>query len=181
MKRFRQKMFLFLKTVTKRNKPPLPTTILQLQPTTTTSPATATATATTSTMVVILTADEMMRIGLELCGFDWRRQNKACRALNLRRFKAHFGSNPIVYAQIWEDLQTTMIPKARIDGKACVDSFLMAILFLKLYPTEEALSGVFKICERSVRKWVWYYVSKIQALKRAKVRRMMRLYFAFRL
>jgi ribosomal protein L20 len=64
-------------------------------------------------MVVALTADEMMRKGLELCGFDWRRQNKACRALNLRRFKAHFGSNPIVYAQIWEDLQTTGIREAR--------------------------------------------------------------------
>ncbi len=123
-------------------------------------------------MVVILTADEMMRIGLEMCGFDGRRQNKACRALNLRRFKAHFGSNPIVYAQIWEDLQTTMIPKARIDGKMCVESFLMAILFLKIYPTEEVLSGLFKICDTSVRKWVWYYVTKIQALKKEKVRQL---------
>jgi hypothetical protein len=48
------------------------------------------ATTAIKTMVVILTADGMMRIGLEMCGFDGRRQN---RALNLRRFKAHFGSN----------------------------------------------------------------------------------------
>jgi hypothetical protein len=168
------------RTSINNNRPqlqPIPTTRStnnnrpQLQPTPTPT------TATIKTMVVILTADGMMRIGLEMCGFDGRRQNKACRALNLRRFKAHFGSNPIVYAQIWEDLQTTMIPKARIDGKVCVESFLMAILFLKIYPTEEVLSGFFKICERSVRKWVWYYVSKIQALKRAKVRRIMGLYF----
>jgi hypothetical protein len=96
-------------------------------------------------MVVILTADGMMRIGLEMGGFDGRRQNKACRALNLRRFMAHFRSNPIAYAQIWEDLQTTMIPKARIDGKVCVESFLMAILFLKIYPTDPPRFGLTKI------------------------------------
>jgi hypothetical protein len=123
-------------------------------------------------MVVILTPDEMMRKGLELCGFDERRQNKVCRAKNIRRFKAHYGSSPVVYAQIWEDLQTTRIRAARIDGNACVDSFLMAIHFLKVYPTEEVLSGLFKICDRSVRKWVWYYVTKIQALKKEKVRQL---------
>jgi hypothetical protein len=123
-------------------------------------------------MALLLTADEMMRKGLELCGFDGRRQNKASKALNLRRFKAHFGSMQVVYAQIWKDLQTTRIPEARIAGKVCVDSFLMAIHFLKIYSTEEVLSGLFKICERSVRKWVWYYVIKIQAHKKEKVRQL---------
>ncbi len=40
------------------------------------------------TIVVFLTADAMMWKGLELCGFDGRRQNKVCRAKNIRRFKA---------------------------------------------------------------------------------------------
>jgi hypothetical protein len=123
-------------------------------------------------MVVVVTAEEMMRIGLELGGFDVRRQNRVRSErseLNVRRFKALFGSRPIVYAQIWEDLQTTRIRKARIDGNVCVNSFLMAIHFLKRYPTEEVLSGLFKFCERTVRKWVWYYVSKIKALKKAKI------------
>jgi hypothetical protein len=63
---------------------------------------------TITTMVVVLTVNEMMRKGLELWGFDWHRQDKACPALNPRRFKAHFGFNPIVCAQIWEALQRTL-------------------------------------------------------------------------
>jgi hypothetical protein len=130
-------------------------------------------------MVVVLTTDEMMRRGLELCGFGLRRQDNSNGAQNLRRFNSLFGSKPIVYAQIWEDLQTTPIPEARLDAKVCVDSFLMTIYFLKEYPTEEALSGLFKIGEKTARKWISYYVCKVQALKRAKVRQLMRLYFAF--
>jgi hypothetical protein len=98
-------------------------------------------------MVVVLTTDEMMRRGLELWGFDLRRQDNTSGAQNLRRFKSSlFGSKPIVYAQMWEDLQTTPIPEARLDGNECVDSFLMTIYVLKEYPTEEALSGrLFKV------------------------------------
>lgn len=63
-------------------------------------------------MVLILTADEVLRKGLQLVGFDCRRQRNASSPTNLRRFRTHYGSNPSVYAQIWEDLQTTMIPEA---------------------------------------------------------------------
>jgi hypothetical protein len=52
----------------------------------------------------------------------------------------------------------------------------MAIYWLKKYPTEEALSGLFKIDEKIVRKWVLYYVCKIQALKREKLRQLMGLF-----
>ena len=125
-------------------------------------------------MVFWLTADEMMWKGLELCGFDWRRQERLQRVTNLRRFKAHFGSDPRVHAKIWEDLQTTPIRKANIGGaKMSVDSFLMAIYFLKKYPTEQTMAAVFKKGEKTCRKWVWCYMSKIQALKREKVRRLM--------
>ncbi len=53
-------------------------------------------------MEVILTADEVMRKGLGLAGFDGR-QNSICRAQNIQRFKAYFGSEPIVCVQIWEE------------------------------------------------------------------------------
>jgi hypothetical protein len=68
-------------------------------------------------MVVILTADEILRKGLLLVGFDIRRQDKVSKASNLRHFRAHYGSNPVAYAQIWEDIQTTVIIEARIDDK----------------------------------------------------------------
>ena len=102
-------------------------------------------------MVVFLTADEFMRMGLERVGFNYRVQQKVLRTTNLTRFKAHYGSNPVVYAQIWEDLQTTTIPEARIPTKLTdPDCFLMAIKFLKCYPTEQDLSGTFKRCDKSV-------------------------------
>jgi len=121
-------------------------------------------------MVIILTEAEIMLRGLELCGFDRSRQKRVKWETNRRRFKSHYGSDPVVYAQIWEDLQTTKIPEANIlNVKPCVDSFLMAVHFLKCYPTEKEQEGIFKICDKTARKWGWYYVHKIQALKKQKV------------
>ena len=62
----------------------------------------------------ILSPDEILQKGLELVGFSRRRQQNVARPTNLERFRAHYGSNPIVYSQIWEDLLTTEIPKARL-------------------------------------------------------------------
>ena len=85
-------------------------------------------------------------------------------------FKAHHGSNPIVYAHIWEDLQMTTIPEARIDSrKMDPDSFLMAIHLLAGYLTEQEQTGIFKICDKTAHSWSWFYARKIQALKGAKV------------
>jgi hypothetical protein len=39
--------------------------------------------------------------------FDRRQQQSVKRTTCLKRFRALYGSNPIVYAQIIEDLQTT--------------------------------------------------------------------------
>jgi hypothetical protein len=117
----------------------------------------------------IVTADEIMRQGLELAGFDHRRINSSGRVGNYRRFKAWYGSSPIVYAQIWEDLLTTEIAEARIRPKDDLDHFLLALYFLRTYPTEANRSGIFKMCEKTVRKWTWYFAGKIAALKGQKV------------
>jgi hypothetical protein len=122
-------------------------------------------------MVVIFTPDEVLRIELEVVGFDHCRQNNVHRNTNLSRFKSHYGSLPIVYAQIWEDFQTTEVAEARIAVPKLVDFdyFLMAIHFLKCYPTEKQQEGIFKCCEKTARKWAWYYSTKMQALKVQKV------------
>lgn len=119
---------------------------------------------------MILTPDEILEIGLELVGFDERRRRNATKLTNMNRFKTFYGSLSIVYACIWEDLQTTEIPEARIDNnKMDVTRFLMAIHFLRIYPTETERSGLFKICEKSAREWGCYFVEKIAALKEEKV------------
>ena len=79
-------------------------------------------------MVTVLIAEEILRKGLVLVGYDCRRQDKVSKATNLRRFRAHYGSNPVVYAQIWEDLQITATPAARSTTRttrlACFESIL---------------------------------------------------------
>ena len=65
------------------------------------------------TMVLVFTVDEVLQKGLVLIGFDRYRQQSVSRVTNLVRFRAHFGSDPVVYAQIWEDLQ--MIPDGNND------------------------------------------------------------------
>jgi hypothetical protein len=58
----------------------------------------------------------MMRKGLELGGFERDRQRNVRRVQNLERFKTLYGSNPVVYSEIFEDLYTMQIAEARIDG-----------------------------------------------------------------
>jgi hypothetical protein len=86
------------------------------------------------------TPDELMHIGLQLIGFAERRR-QVCRETMLKRFRSHYGSNPIVYSELFEDLQTTNIENARIVGNAAsIKYFLMSIYFMQCYPTEQELS-----------------------------------------
>lgn len=55
-------------------------------------------------MPVIFTADEILERRLKHAGFKEKSGGKIQQA---RRFKAWYGSNPVVLAAIWEDLQTT--------------------------------------------------------------------------
>jgi hypothetical protein len=120
--------------------------------------------------MLIATADEILRKGLEMGGFDLRRQQSVKRTTCLKRFRALYGSNPIVYAQIIEDLQTTHIAEARVDSKnISVEKLLIAMNFLKCYQSEEVRSGQFRVSEKTARKWGWFYSKKIQALKEQKI------------
>jgi hypothetical protein len=98
-------------------------------------------------MVVVLTADELLRKGLELVGFDHHRQQNVCQATNLHCFRGHYRSNPVVYAQIWEDLSLLQTAEATDEDswKMGPDSFLMAFHFLMRYPIKQEQSGIFSV------------------------------------
>jgi hypothetical protein len=118
---------------------------------------------------VIYTADEILEKGLKIVGFPLRRQ-QVNRMTQIERFVGHFGSKPVVYAEIWEALQTTAIEDARIDDKDLhIKYFFMTLAFLKSYLTESQLSGTYRIDEKTARTWVRFYIKKIQALKPSKV------------
>jgi hypothetical protein len=125
-----------------------------------------------STMLVVYTANEILSIGLSLTRIDAFRQEKVDRETNLDHFRSLFGSNPVVYAQIWEDLQTTDIHDARIDGataKTGIRYFLMSIYFLKNYPTGPLQESSFRVSVRTAHEKNWFFLKKIQALKEQKV------------
>lgn len=116
---------------------------------------------------LVHTPDEILYTGLTLVGFSDDRQ-QVCRDTSLVRFRSHYGSNPLVYSELCEDLQTTNIAEARVDDMK-IHYFLMSIHFLKCYPTAEQQSALFKVDEKTARKWTRFYISKIAALKPQKV------------
>jgi hypothetical protein len=123
-------------------------------------------------MPVILTAEEILCIGLSYKGFTVDRQ-RVRRQQNIDRFVSFYGSKPEVCAQIWEDLQGTNIPDARIHMRVADDikPFLMTLHFFKSYHYSSDLAGAFKCSERTVNTKIWFFAARIQALKGDKVRK----------
>jgi hypothetical protein len=124
--------------------------------------------------MLILTDDEVLAKGLDLVGYCEERQARVKKETNLVRFKDHYGSMQIVYAQLWEDLQTTNIPAVRVDGshtklKKGFKYFMSALHFLTIYSTESQRGGRFNACERTCRDKCWEYIQKICALKDTKI------------
>lgn len=121
-------------------------------------------------MVVAIPPKALMKRGLKLVGYSKKRQSNVCAATLYERFRANYGSDPEVYAKLFVDLQTTPIPEAQVSEKdLCVDDFLMSLHFLKCYPTELQQEAIFKVCNKTARKWTWFYITKMHHLKQQKV------------
>jgi len=120
-------------------------------------------------MAQALSQPDMLKVGLHYGGFDehWQsRHNIEGRKAN---FRSLYGSQPECVSQIWLALQSTTVPAARIDAKTCPSELLMALYMLKTYATENVMSGVFKLSNKTVRKVAWAMVAKLQALKSEKL------------
>jgi len=119
----------------------------------------------------IVTPGLVLEQGLALVGFSRDRQQSVRRSKNLERFKTHFGAAPSVIAAIWMDLKTTPVPEANISDVAntSVNHLLMAAHFLKCYPKENECEAVFGLSDTTVRKWMWCYIKRLQALKETKI------------
>ena len=97
------------------------------------------------TMTIIHTPRNLLLLGLRLAKHTDKRIERVSKETNMYRFRVHYGCNPAVAATIFHDLQTTTVDKARVpQGKSVnIRFYLMALNFLKLYPTEiqrEAIS-----------------------------------------
>ena len=118
-------------------------------------------------MAILITDQQFMILGLESAGFTgWERTSNAA---NVERFRCWYGPRPKCCEKIWFDLQNSV--ECCIGSDANPLHFLLALRFLKGYPTETELAETFAMSEKTVRKWTSFYVQKIQLLKEEKVRR----------
>ena len=104
-----------------------------------------------------------MSFGLSLVGFGPERQ-KCREALCMRRFRAHFGIGPRAIKAMMADMK-------RYEPNKPIDKtyLFMAMAWLKLYETEEVMAGRWGYGEQHCRETVREYVSRIRALKNAKI------------
>jgi hypothetical protein len=85
-----------------------------------------------------------------------------------RSFKAKFGTSPEVCSELWERLQPHQ-PKG-----ALPKHLLRALLFLKLYCSEDVLSDMAGTTRKTFRKWLWLMVKAISKVKPQVVRSCLR-------
>jgi len=117
---------------------------------------------------VILTAIEILHIGLHLVNFTYERINRIAEdsTTNVGCFRKHHGVDHFVAAQMFEDLQTTEIEEARLDeNKISIKCYLIAMCFVKVYDVEGRREPIFDLSHKTMREWVWHCAQKIQNLK----------------
>jgi hypothetical protein len=66
--------------------------------------------------LVILTADEILLEGLNIIGWDTSRVEKWKNKKALEHYRGMYGINPVVTAQLLEDLQTIGHPQVTLDS-----------------------------------------------------------------
>jgi len=125
-------------------------------------------------VLIIYTADEVLWRGLKLFHIEPETLERQSRASHLEAFKGVFGTHPLVLAVMWEELQTTTVAAARINTQkrsVHLKNFLRAHFFLYRYPTEIERKVHFggRTTPKTIRKWCWYFLKRIQALKVSKV------------
>ena len=116
-------------------------------------------------MAVVSTATDktaFMRLGLQIAGFD--KWETYMEHTNIARFRAWYGPTPTTCAKVWLDLQSSTVDGCSIGSDANPVHLLLALRFLKAYPSETELAGTFQISEKSVRKWSAAYTRKLQLL-----------------
>ena len=117
----------------------------------------------------ILSKNEVLKLGLLYVSDDISR-SRAKQSTHINSFKKLYGSDPAVIAKIWNELQTTTVKEAKIDGvSACLKGFFITMHFLKRYATETEQAVHFKSSENTVRKWRWFYIARLRALKKVKI------------
>jgi len=119
-------------------------------------------------MVVKVTASQFLSFGLETVGFKADRNDRTCLKTKMNRFRGSFGCGPAACSAVFQDLQTTDNPDARIN-KPNSFYFLVAINWLATYKKECEMAGFFDTDDKTLRVHINSYVKAIAALKDEKI------------
>jgi hypothetical protein len=120
-------------------------------------------------MVLInLPADAIFALGLSVSGYDAVRQRRLKRSTLMRRFYAWFGVGPETCRVMFLDVQGTEFTVAHIN-QPNIKYLLMAQCWMKLYGSEEEISGIFGLHVSTVRSQVEMYLFAIHSLFDLKV------------
>lgn len=81
---------------------------------------------------------------------------------NMSRFVSHFGTTPLICQCLWAFLIQFKvgIPKG---GRPY--HLLWALLFMKLYASEQVLANMVGTTPKTFRKWIWPFVAAIARLE----------------
>ena len=109
--------------------------------------------------------ESILSFGLETIGFREQQNQRTNQNTKLERFSSSFGAWPQTCCGLLTALEG-------LPGFAPVKlrNFFLAMFWLKNYPAEPVLAGIFKMTENTVRKWIWKFGRAIQSLKESKVR-----------
>jgi hypothetical protein len=104
-------------------------------------------------MPSILSPSDVMKKGLGYIGIGKEQQAKMSLKVKVEDFKAHYGSSPLVIADIWHDLCHTSIEEAHLEEKETSEKgfkrYMIALFFLWTYPKNiNLMTTRFDICKR---------------------------------
>lgn len=102
----------------------------------------------------LITSEIFLRMGNEIAGQATTKSSYS----SLRRFRSFFGTSPDVCVILWHQLQT------RIPEHGSPEHVLWALLFLKVYATEDVLCSFVRVDRKTFRKWCWIFVDAISHL-----------------
>lgn len=122
-------------------------------------------------MLLLVTPNEMLGQGLTLVGHKESRLGRLSKGKKEELFRADFGKDPIVLTKVWEALQTTSVPNAKIHQASEKDlsAFLWTFHWMTCYPTEASLESRTGWCDKVIRERLKAMVKKIALLKSEKI------------
>ena len=113
--------------------------------------------------------NNFFHLGLQQSHFSVQTIHRTCDKTNRERFKDTYYAFPATVHDIFLDIQNPDLGEKHIK-KPKPSYLLLALRFLKKYPTKYNLAAVSGATEKTALLRVWKYVDAIQALKQEKVR-----------